>query len=84
MSLLSRRCRRLSNQACVFLSQDFRLHFLDSRSKLKQYVLANNKGLEAGLAFDNNVNKAIKSGVDKGEFAQPKGVMSCQSFVTPI
>ena len=44
-----------------------------NRAKLKQYVLANNKGLESGASFDNMFNKAIKGGVDKGEFAQPKG-----------
>ena len=50
--------------------------FPRSRAKIKQYVLANNKGVEQGPAFDNQLNKAIKSGVDKGEFAQPKGEAS--------
>ncbi|KAL9632538.1 MAG: hypothetical protein Q9164_005260 [Protoblastenia rupestris] len=44
-----------------------------SRSTLKKYVQANNKGMEPGASFDNMFNKAIKSGVEKGEFAQPKG-----------
>ncbi|KAL9098107.1 MAG: hypothetical protein Q9163_006170 [Psora crenata] len=44
-----------------------------SRTNLKKYVQANNNGIEPGAAFDNMFNKAIKSGVDKGEFSQPKG-----------
>jgi hypothetical protein len=37
-------------------------------------VLANNKLAPASQnAFDSQFNKAIKSGVEKGEFLQPKG-----------
>jgi histone H1/5 len=45
-----------------------------SRQSIKKYVLANNKLAPASQnAFDSQFNKAIKSGVEKGEFLQPKG-----------
>jgi hypothetical protein len=41
-------------------------------------VQANNKVTVASqAAFDSQFNKAIKAGVEKGEFSQPKG----QSFM---
>ena len=62
------------------MSLDINKLIFRSRTKLKQYVLANNKGLESGASFDNMFNKAIKSGVEKGEFAQPKGLSSLAQF----
>ncbi|OJJ78326.1 hypothetical protein ASPBRDRAFT_37544 [Aspergillus brasiliensis CBS 101740] len=49
--------------------------FLDcSRQSIKKYVQANNKIASASTnAFDSQFNKAIKAGVEKGEFLQPKG-----------
>ena len=45
-----------------------------SRPSLKKYLKANHKNLASSDAvFDTQFNKAIKSGVDKGDFAQPKG-----------
>lgn len=45
-----------------------------SRQAIKKYVVANNKiAIASQGAFDAQFNKAIKSGVDKGEFTQPKG-----------
>ncbi|KAB8236776.1 hypothetical protein ETB97_011288 [Aspergillus alliaceus] len=45
-----------------------------SRQSIKKYVLANNKIAPASTnAFDSQFNKAIKAGVEKGEFTQPKG-----------
>ncbi|PLB39320.1 linker histone H1 and H5 family-domain-containing protein [Aspergillus candidus] len=45
-----------------------------SRQSVKKYVLANNKITAASTpAFDSQFNKAIKAGVEKGEFTQPKG-----------
>ncbi|KAJ5548712.1 hypothetical protein N7504_004838 [Penicillium tannophilum] len=45
-----------------------------SRQAIKKYVSANNKITFASQsAFDAQFNKAIKSGVEKGEFTQPKG-----------
>ena len=44
-----------------------------SRAALKKYVQANNKGVESGAKFDSQFNRAVKSGVDQGIFAQPKG-----------
>lgn len=44
-----------------------------SRSALKKYILANNKNIAQGATFDTQFNRAIKAGVEKGEFAQPKG-----------
>ncbi|GMF73439.1 unnamed protein product [Aspergillus oryzae] len=44
------------------------------RQSIKKYVLANNKIAPASTnAFDSQFNKAIKAGVEKGEFTQPKG-----------
>ncbi|TVY24655.1 Histone H1 [Lachnellula hyalina] len=44
-----------------------------SRIALKKYVKANNKIKADGAMFDSQFNRALKSGVDKGVFAQPKG-----------
>ena len=45
-----------------------------SRPSLKKYLKANHKNLASSDAvFDTQFNKAIKSGVEKGDFAQPKG-----------
>jgi histone H1/5 len=45
-----------------------------SRQAIKKYVASNNKITVASqTAFDAQFNKAIKSGVEKGEFTQPKG-----------
>jgi len=46
---------------------------LYSRQSLKKYILANNKITLSEAAFNSQFNKAIKSGVEKGEFTQPKG-----------
>lgn len=48
----------------------------NSRSALKKYIQANNKGVGAGTTFDNQFNRAVKSGVDQNLFSQPKG-QSC-------
>jgi linker histone H1 and H5 family len=47
-----------------------------SRQAIKKYVKANNKGLTitSEASFDVMFNKAIKTGVEKGEFTQPKGM----------
>ena len=46
-----------------------------SRPSLKKYLKANHKNLASSDAvFDTQFNKAIKSGVEKGDFAQPKGM----------
>jgi len=44
-----------------------------SRVALKKYVKANNKISATDKMFDALFNKALKSGVEKGEFSQPKG-----------
>ncbi|KAF9888451.1 hypothetical protein FE257_008729 [Aspergillus nanangensis] len=45
-----------------------------SRQSIKKYVMANNKVSSASqAAFDVQFNKAIKAGVEKEEFTQPKG-----------
>lgn len=48
--------------------------------KLKQYVKANNKITVTPSMFDSLFNKAIRTGVEKGVFAQPKG-MCCASIL---
>ena len=46
----------------------------NSRQALKKYILANNKTSAATpTVFDVQFNKALRSGVEKGEFTQPKG-----------
>ncbi|KAJ5594442.1 linker histone H1 and H5 family-domain-containing protein [Penicillium hispanicum] len=45
-----------------------------SRQAIKKYVTSNNKiAIASQGAFDAQFNKAIKAGVEKGEFTQPKG-----------
>jgi histone H1/5 len=46
---------------------------LRSRIALKKYVKANNKISANDNMFDSLFNRALKSGVEKGVFAQPKG-----------
>lgn len=55
---------------------------LYSRQALKKYILANNKTSAATPAvFDNQFNKALRTGVEKGDFTQPKGKqLSRQDF----
>lgn len=53
-----------------------------SRQSIKKYVLANNKiAVASTAAFDAQFNKAIKTGVDKGEFTQPKGNPRSRAFL---
>lgn len=50
-----------------------------SRPSLKKYLKANHKNLASSDAvFDTQFNKAIKSGVEKGDFAQPKGTSNLE------
>lgn len=45
-----------------------------SRQSIKKYVKSNNNLSYASPAvFDSQFNKAIKAGVDRGDFTQPKG-----------
>ncbi|EGR49151.1 uncharacterized protein TRIREDRAFT_34402, partial [Trichoderma reesei QM6a] len=45
----------------------------NSRQSLKKYVKANNTLNVSDNMFDSLFNKALKAGVEKGIFAQPKG-----------
>jgi histone H1/5 len=45
-----------------------------SRQSLKKYVRANNTINVTEKMFDSLFNKALKNGVDKGAFEQPKGM----------
>lgn len=45
-----------------------------SRAALKKYVKANNKVTTNDTMFDSLFNRALRSGVEKGVFAQPKGM----------
>jgi predicted nuclease with RNAse H fold len=47
---------------------------LTSRQSLKKYVRANNTINVTEKMFDSLFNKALKNGVDKGAFEQPKGM----------
>ncbi|OAX77182.1 hypothetical protein ACJ72_08522 [Emergomyces africanus] len=45
-----------------------------SRQALKKYVQANNRiNVTSQSAFDAQFNRAVKAGVEKGDFTQPKG-----------
>lgn len=49
-------------------------HLPHSRPAIKKYILANNKSTAATAAvFDSQFNKALRTGVEKGDFTQPKG-----------
>lgn len=53
----------------------------NSRQSIKKYVKSNNDLSYASPAvFDNQFNKAIKTGVDKGDFTQPKGKLSLHTL----
>ncbi len=54
-----------------------------SRVALKKYVKANNNINATDKMFDSLFNKALKSGVEKGEFAQPKGKLFATVDVAP-
>lgn len=58
----------------------------NSRQAIKKYVKANNKGLTitSDASFDGMFNKAIKNGVEKGDFTQPKGMSSANSLEQSI
>lgn len=56
----------------------------NSRQAIKKYVQANNKIPAQGASFDAQFNKAIKSGVDKGDFLQPKGMKYPQTGQDPM
>jgi histone H1/5 len=47
-----------------------------SRIALKKYVKANNKITASDSMFDSLFNRALKAGVEKNIFAQPKGMCS--------
>lgn len=56
------------------LSLEFLANISDSRQAIKKYVKANNKiTTTSETQFDSLFNKALKSGVEKGDFSQPKG-----------
>lgn len=52
-----------------------------SRQSLKKYVKANNKLTATDSMFDSLFNRALKAGVDKGVFVQPKGKSPCCDHV---
>lgn len=62
-------------------------HLPHSRPAIKKYILANNKSTAATAAvFDSQFNKALRTGVEKGDFTQPKGIPDppkpCLAFTT--
>jgi hypothetical protein len=60
----------------LFLSQrkSNAANLFTSRQSLKKYVRANNNITVSDNMFDSLFNKALKAGVDKGVFEQPKGM----------
>lgn len=57
---------------------------LISRQSLKKYVRANNTINVTEKMFDSLFNKALKNGVDKGVFEQPKGMKHTSHDVRPM
>lgn len=54
-----------------------------SRQALKKYVKANNQiNVVSDTMFDSLFNKALRAGVEKGVFEQPKGMSTCLSHLT--
>lgn len=54
-----------------------------SRQSLKKYVRANNNITVSDNMFDSLFNKALKAGVEKGVFEQPKGMSFVRSWFLP-
>jgi histone H1/5 len=54
---------------------------LHSRQSLKKYVRANHAINVSDAMFDSLFNKALKAGVEKGVFEQPKGKQSAARSV---
>ncbi|KAI1916110.1 hypothetical protein LOZ65_005343 [Ophidiomyces ophidiicola] len=55
-----------------------------SRQALKKYVRNNNSlNVASQSAFDVQFNRAVKAGVEKGEFLQPKGTLPMPSRQSP-
>jgi len=54
-----------------------------SRQSLKKYILANYQTGATPAAFTNQFNKALASGVEKGEFSQPKGASGTVKLAKP-
>ncbi len=55
------------------LSRSSPANHANSRQSLKKYVRANNKIVVTDAMFDALFNKALRTGVEKGVFEQPKG-----------
>lgn len=75
-SLALNSCFQVFVYLCVaFLHRTFTdSHLPHSRPAIKKYILANNKSTAATAAvFDSQFNKALRTGVEKGDFTQPKG-----------
>ena len=52
-----------------------------SRQALKKYILANHKTLNGDKQFDSQFNKALRTGVEKGDFDQPKGKQDIVRYI---
>jgi len=61
------------------------MYYHNSRQAIKKYVKANNKiTITSEAQFDSMFNKALKSGVDKGDFTQPKGMLHTVPLVALV
>jgi histone H1/5 len=57
----------------------------NSRQAIKKYVKANNKvKYTSEVQFDSMFNRALKGGVEKGDFAQPKGMSLSPMHTSPV
>ncbi|KAI5289083.1 hypothetical protein KEM55_008906 [Ascosphaera atra] len=55
-----------------------------SRQAIKKYIHASGKiPVSTQAAFDSQFNRALRSGVEKGEFAQPKGPSGTVKLAKP-
>lgn len=65
----------------MFLESFVNRETFRSRQAIKKYIQANNNTNAASSnVFDSQFNRALKNGVEKGEFSQPKG-MFCHSLI---
>jgi len=71
-------------RACILLqAHPADVNHYNSRQAIKKYVKANNKiTITSEAQFDSMFNKALKSGVDKGDFTQPKGMLNSVPYLS--
>lgn len=76
-----------STQNCARSHLRHKLIYVHHRSRqaIKKYVKSNNKvKFTSEAQFDSMFNRALKAGVEKGDFAQPKGTSPALPVATRL